>query len=192
MLLETVAKSFKYSTIQKLREFAVSKLDRAVMNEDGRYALDPLILLSEYIGSLLDSSLNTFNRLMYILKLLKISKYNAGETHPDPARAIPSVDNSAKKSSGRFIIALWDSIEEMIINEIKVHLVEPDVEDITDHTKRSPVRDGTSSKSSKGFAASSRDEFDQLDEDGFQFERPKLIFKPTAKHGAAVEQSSEC
>ena len=193
MLLETVAKSFKYSIILKLREFAVSKLDRAVMNEEsnpGRNGSDPLSLhsklFSEYVGSLLDSSLSTFNRLMYILKLLKISKYNAGESHSDPARAIPSVDNSAKKSHGRFIIALWDSIEDMIINEIKVHLVEPDVEDITDHAKRSPVRDGGSSKSSKGFAASSRDEFDQQDEDGFQFERPKLIFKPTAKHGAAV------
>ena len=195
MLLETVAKSFRYSTIQKLREFAVSKLEKAVMNEEtnmGRYASDPLVLhsklFSEYIGSLLDSSVSTFNRLMYILKLLNISKSHAGGSHPDATRATPAVDNSSKRSNARLIIALWDSIEEMIISEVKVHLVEPDVEDITDHAKRSPIRDGASSQSSKGFAASSKDEFDQLDEDGFQFERSQLIFKPTAKHGAAVYQ----
>ena len=183
MLLETVAKSFKMNTIKKLREFAATRLERATSNEEAKGSSDPFALhsrlFSEYIGSLLDSSLSTFSRLMYILKLLNISR--TSDTNPNIQRG---GDVNNKGNNSRFVLALWDSIEEMIIGEIKAHLIEPDVEDITDRARRGSLQ--RSQSLSPGFAASSNDENDQVGEDGFQYERSKLIFRPTARHGAAV------
>lgn len=220
MLLETVAKSFKQVTIQKLRELATSRLHKLALAEDAQQpsAADypQRKVFSEFVGSLLDTSLNTLSRLMYILKLLNISKSlsQGGGTNPSESgsgsrSSIPFSSHEAdrRNSSGlrgntaRLLLALWSSIEDMVIHEIKVHLADPDVENITDHQHNKSQLDLLHSASedlpeqhkalsrelsSKGFGSSSRDEYGALDDEAFQYEKSYLIFKPTSRHGATV------
>lgn len=82
-------------------------------------------LFVRYVKHLLGSAFLSLRRLVYILRLLSLTKkLRDGDEHP--------YAYEMKESVRKQVLGMWADIEEMIIGELKRHFVERDVENITD------------------------------------------------------------
>lgn len=196
MILEGVAAGFR-GTVQRLREVAMIKLQSVLASREETDELH-IKLCSEYIGSLMDASLLTMHRLMYVRKLLALSKLQ--RQRGDKA----TVENSMllkDANSRKLVMTAWKDMEETIMKEMDVHLVEPEVENITDRATgttssnlyRAEAGGGGGglfdlqkvAKPQDGFLAEDLGADDILGE-----EQATQVFKPSARHAASIYKTT--
>jgi hypothetical protein len=113
-------------------------------------------ILSRYITYLLENVIGVMKRLSFVVKMLSnsIGLRTGGSTIVDPGTAA-------------IMIGLWDEIEDMITSEIRLHLVESDIEKISDQI-------------------STRVSIQQLDEDGIIEDGHQLLVRPSSHHAPAL------
>ncbi len=201
LLLENISKRFRSISILRLKDFAVAKLQAALNQagddrreeEDAQNNTDNVDmsvhtkLFAEFVASLLDASLLALHRLLYILKLLGIIKMQRtlGLAGSEPsqqvsyAQQMQEVESRAKDQNKRLLLSLWAEIEEAIVGEIRIHLVEQDVENITDHDASHGLAQ------TQRYQGGNQDEDDDEDNEGGT-KSSGLIFRPTARHASAL------
>lgn len=192
MVLDGVVDRFKESAIRNVRENAAAKLAKELARparERGEDDDDLTVhtrLFTSFIGSLLDSSLLALRRMLYLLKLLYVSKamrsegpgYGAGlsAAHID-------VEKHFKDHDKRQILTVYMGLEDLIVQQMLSHLVEPDVQDIMDSGtgQMQGLVSKYGSQNREGFMLLERGE-DHGDGDG----EVELIFAPSARHAAPI------
>lgn len=179
MLLDITGSKFRTVVLQRLRDIAVARRARKMAKDDSirngdkeaEHTLESH-LFSDHIDTLLDSSLFALRRLLFVLRLL-----NTWKRMREEGLSINEVmSGSMKESNRRAVLALWKDIEVSVVNELKIHFVERDVQEISDLPSGPPRDavtvdggplitgdDGTTSKNTTTSASVSnatRDNFD--------------------------------
>lgn len=168
-------------------------------------------LFTSFMSSLLDSSFLTFKRALYLMKLMYVSTMQRVVSSPsslDPSSSVTAaatatqgstihstIDNSRHLSEyhKRQLISVWLDMENIVTQQMLIHLVEPEVQDISDSNDDVSL-DRIQSRSG-GFELLEKD----VDEDecigddvvdlGLEGELlpiKSLIFVPSASHAAPV------
>jgi hypothetical protein len=202
MVLDGVVDKFRESVVHQVREHAAAKLAKelhrehrhsvggatspsAGLDEDDVLAVHRRLYTS-FVGSLLDGTLMTLRRMLYLLKLLYVSKTmrsSEGGYGAALSSAHVDVDRAFKEHNKRQVLSAWMGIEDLVIQQMLSHLVEPDVAGITDSgTGRA---EGLISK----YGSQNRDGFlllEKGDHDVHEDGDVELIFTPSARHAAPI------
>eukprot|EP01038_Epipyxis_sp_PR26KG_P015066 gene15066-20273_t len=206
LLMESVVKCYR-GVVHKLRGFAIAKLQYEDGDENGNQR-SQYHQYSEFVSSLLDASVVTMHRLLYIMKLLQVSKTNRNNVAKDKEfsneihtignnaaiiAAQEKADRIAREQNKKQIIQIWLEIEEIIINQMKIHMVDPDVVNITDRkpsdakaafmkSNKNETKKKSSTKSNErgGF------ETEGNDDDEYEDDAISVIYEPTSRYAAYV------
>jgi hypothetical protein len=138
------------------RALIKKQLNELPLSRDGDHGdlLQHGKLLGKYISFLLDGIIGIVRRFSYVIKLFSLSK---------AARGIQSAGNGLTE-----VLTVWTEMEEMVSYELKIHMVELDVEQISDHIQ---VDDHSK------FI---------IDEDSGTSPDDKIIFRPSSRHAAIL------
>ena len=131
----------------------LSQLSLNVLNDDGDL-LTQGKFLGKYISFLLDAIIGIVRRFSYVLKLFSVSKSYRGVV--------------IQGGSFLDLFAIWNEMEEMVTTEIKLHLVECDVEQISDHLSNEIPS------------------YHTLDEDSSGLQGERTLFRPSSRHAASL------
>jgi hypothetical protein len=176
LLLETDGNKFR-ATIKSQREYFSIRLKRkldhlANHSADYQSVENPehmlqMKLFGEYVGQLLDMSILALKKLLYILRLLSLCrKLRSGDPTPGSYSMKESIRSDIKK--------WWEIIEDLLVSELKIHLVEKSVQDIMDISRAE-------------LQQNKRSEDEDEDEDyGFNASDGKPVFTPTVRLAAPV------
>eukprot|EP01040_Poterioochromonas_malhamensis_P003821 gene3821-4081_t len=174
LLDDTILNGFRQSIIPRVKMAAQNKLNRALQQQQQTAAASgatnnpssfvgtsPLQqdeslrlhgkLFNEYVYLLLEMILGIFQRTIYVYKLLSYSKslnrQNGGSNQSNTSSDYLSVDTQRRLLTRLTNVVL--QIEDLIQKELEIHLVEADVQNISDtNTKRSSGNSGGSGKRS--------------------------------------------
>lgn len=190
MVLDGVVERFRDSCIRHVRENATEKLDHDLQREERAGSLNNANtltvhtkLFTNFIGSLLDCTLLAMRRMLYLLKLLYVSKAMREGSFTGPISGVHvDVDRYFKEHNKRQVLSAWMGMEEQVVQQLLSHLVEPDVQGITDNG--SGHEEGLISK----YGSQNRDGFLMLEKGEGEEEdaEVELIFMPSARHAAPI------
>lgn len=135
LLEEAVIVGFAQGVVSRIKSQFQSKLSRinqadSALNPDDELKVHGK-LFEEFTSVLLDSLLLVFQRIVYVYKLLEVSK----------ARRENKTDEISKESLHKLLAIILPQLkllEEQIQQEISVHLVEADVQNISDTMNAGP------------------------------------------------------
>ena len=196
MVLDGVVERFKETCIHQVREHATAKLEKELARErrsaGGLESADENIsihtrLFTSFMGSLLDCTLQALRRMLYLLKLLYVSKAMRSSEGSGYGSALSSahidVEKHLKDHNKRLVLSVWMGMEDLVVQQMLTHLVEPDVQGISDSgTGR---QEGLMSK----YGSQNRDGFMLLekgDDEDHEEGELDLIFTPSARHAAPI------
>lgn len=219
MVLDGLSKTFKHIGVLKLRMTAVDLLKKAAARDitspvsikksmrpkgdkvhEGRPSNSNSRLFTSFMSSLLDSSFLTFKRALYLMKLMYISTMQrVSSSSHDPSASSGStihntIDNNKHLSEyhKRQLISVWLDMENIVTQQMLIHFVEPEVQDISDNNDAS--LDRIQSRSG-GFELLEKevdedecigDDVVDLGLEGELLPIKSLIFVPSASHAAPV------
>lgn len=121
-------------------------------------------LFAKYAGQLLDGLTALVQRLLYVLRLLALSK--------DMRSTSSATSSSPSMQSRKAVLELWNDLEDLVIRELRVHFLEEDIEKISDRPQL------PAASSAKGSALDEEDERRRAE--------GRLVFRPSAGHSALV------
>jgi hypothetical protein len=220
MVLEGIVDRFRASNVRAVREAAGSKLHkelgqrrnalrsgRAGDEEEDELSVHTR-LFTGFIGLLLDASLLSLRRMVYLVKLLYVSRTQramdqaagavvssvTGHSSIDTPAVAVDMERCIKEQSKKQVLLAWMGIEELVVQQMLSHLVEPDVQDIVDMTANAIKRMEYNSAGDRGGAGGGGgrgggDGFLQLekgDDDDENNGEVTLIFTPSARHAAPI------
>lgn len=223
MVLDGLSKTFKHIGVLKLRMTAVDLLKKEAARDitnpastkksmrskgdkvhEGGRSLNSRLFTS-FMSSLLDSSFLTFKRALYLMKLMYVSTMqrvsSSSSSSLDPSTSTTStihntIDNNKHLSEyhKRQLVSVWLDMENIVIQQMLIHLVEPEVQDISDSNDDVSSLDRGQSRSG-GFELLEKevdedecvgDDAVDLGLEGELLPIKSLIFVPSASHAAPV------
>jgi hypothetical protein len=156
-------------------------------------------LFHRYVSCLLDALFTVFHRSIYVYKLLAVSKLGGGiSSYGDGRGGNNEISNTVvllpldyQKKIVSILSALLSQMEECVIDEMEIHLVEIDVQNISDQLP-------ASSSSSRKYYQNNEDEEEDLrggrirgaadgnNAKGTRFSTDRLIYAPSIWHASGL------
>lgn len=223
MVLDNLQQSFIDHVLVPFKDMVQNQL-QAALNEMAAFGSEEEEIafhgrvFCRYVSCLLDALLGMVQRLLYVCRLLAVSKDLHQETSNSQktsgtvlavAASTSTIQMTANEISKKVILELWDDLESLLVREMRVHLLEMEVEKISDRPTSvqlpkafteqklsSPFSSSTKGTQRRGHRASSLLSEGEDDEERRLFEG-WLVFKPSARHSAllfrkAVAYSIKC
>lgn len=191
-ILESTSMHFQ-SIIRGIRDIALSQYKRKMLQATSSETVNSIISsqFTKFISTILDSSLQTLKKLLYILRLLSISKHIRAHsgTEDSSAALLLAFSYEMKETTKKAVLNLWTDIEFMIIAELRMHFVEKDVENISDNVRGNNGSSNPASIKAAGVgigAGTGANDGSDGEDDKDEAEDAMPIFPPTVKHSAKV------
>eukprot|EP00981_Chlorochromonas_danica_P006781 scaffold1490_cov162-Ochromonas_danica.AAC.27 len=213
MVLDNLQQSFIDHVLVPFKDMVQSQLQAALNempafgSEEEEVAFHGRVFC-RYVSSLLDALLGMVQRLLYVCRLLAVSKDLHQETSNSQkssgtvlavAATTPVAQMTANETSKKVILELWDDLESLLVREMRVHLLEMEVEKISDRPTSvqlpksfteqklsSPFPSSTKGAQRRGRRASSLLGGEGEDDEERRLFEGWLVFKPSARHSASL------
>ena len=189
LLLENAHTKF-LTVIKCYRDIATRRLRRKLSYHETGKSTSTIesLLFTKYVESLLDAAALALKRLLYVYKLLDISKkrrtgnilHDDNKSNDDNSDDDDDQDKSSsyyqmKDSNRKTLLGFWNDIELIIVNELKLYLREKEVEKISDNVSKNVP------KSTQGSTF-----VDDNDESGNSTYDSNAIFNPSVRLTAPI------
>lgn len=157
LLIDRFSNRFCEHYLKEKRTHIKKQLDQLGLNPNGDDN-DILLhgkMLGRYISFLLDGVIGIVRRFSYVINLFSISK---------SSRGVDCADSGLNE-----VLNIWNEMEDMVNYELRIHMVESDVEQISDHAQALEIQSRII-----------------LDEDGVSSQGDRTLFRPSSRHAAIL------
>lgn len=204
LLLESASSKFHH-VVRQIRQYAYTNYKKQLMKlaetEDSVSISVDLTqsittqCFTEFVTLLLESAIALLKKLLYVLKLLNLSKFlseNGLSKFEDGSSNSASIDSVLatwnyfiEETNKKSVLLLWSEVENILISELKLHFVEKDVENISDN-KSSHLNSPPDSMLIQDFETNSKNDYLDNDESSYVNDDLIPVFPPSVKLSASV------